>query len=71
MRHSTAGRRPEPLRRVGAYAPGGRAAYPSSVLMCVVPAKLAGVEEGLAREAMRRAAMKLPVKCKFVSREEL
>ncbi|HEX9699148.1 MAG TPA: histidinol dehydrogenase [Acidobacteriota bacterium] len=39
------GRRPEPLARVGAYAPGGRAAYPSSVLMCVVPAKLAGVAE--------------------------
>jgi histidinol dehydrogenase len=39
------GRRPEPLRTVGAYAPGGRAAYPSSVLMCVVPARLAGVDE--------------------------
>lgn len=41
------GRRPEPLRRVGAYAPGGQAAYPSSVLMCVVPARLAGVDEVL------------------------
>jgi len=39
------GRRPDPLRRVGVYAPGGRAAYPSSVLMGVVPAKVAGVEE--------------------------
>ncbi len=39
------GRRPEPLRVVGAYAPGGTAAYPSSVLMCVVPAKIAGVPE--------------------------
>ena len=39
------GRRPEPLASVGAYAPGGRAAYPSSVLMCVVPAKLAGVDQ--------------------------
>ena len=39
------GRRPEPLRRVGVYAPGGRAAYPSSVLMGVVPARVAGVEE--------------------------
>src|SRR5688572_7086367 len=39
------GRRTEPLRRVGVYAPGGRAAYPSSVLMGVVPAKVAGVEE--------------------------
>ena len=34
-----------PLARVGVYAPGGRAAYPSSVLMGVVPAKAAGVPE--------------------------
>ena len=34
-----------PLRRVGLYVPGGRAAYPSSVLMTVVPARLAGVPE--------------------------
>ena len=34
-----------PLERVGVYAPGGRAAYPSSVLMGVVPAKAAGVGE--------------------------
>jgi histidinol dehydrogenase len=34
-----------PLTRVGVYAPGGRAAYPSSVLMGVVPAKAAGVPE--------------------------
>jgi histidinol dehydrogenase len=39
------GRRADPLRRVGVYAPGGRAAYPSSVLMGVVPAKVAGVAE--------------------------
>ena len=39
------GRRPDPLRRVGVYAPGGRASYPSSVLMGVVPARVAGVEE--------------------------
>ena len=39
------GRRPDPLRCVGVYAPGGRAAYPSSVLMGVVPARVAGVEE--------------------------
>jgi histidinol dehydrogenase len=32
-----------PLRRVGAYVPGGRAAYPSSVVMAVVPARVAGV----------------------------
>lgn len=41
----TIGRRAVPLARVGVYAPGGRAAYPSSVLMGVVPAKAAGVEE--------------------------
>lgn len=39
------GRRPDPLGRVGVYAPGGRAAYPSSVLMGVVPARVAGVDE--------------------------
>lgn len=33
------------LTRVGIYVPGGRAAYPSSVLMNAVPAKVAGVEE--------------------------
>ena len=33
------------LSRVGVYVPGGRAAYPSSVLMNVVPAKVAGCEE--------------------------
>lgn len=36
-------RRWEPLARVGAYVPGGRAAYPSSLVMCVVPAHVAGV----------------------------
>jgi histidinol dehydrogenase len=35
----------EPLRRVGVYVPGGRAAYPSTVLMTVVPARVAGVRE--------------------------
>jgi histidinol dehydrogenase len=34
-----------PLRRVGCYVPGGRAAYPSTVAMTVVPAAVAGVEE--------------------------
>lgn len=41
----TVGRRPDPLDRVGVYAPGGRATYPSSVLMGAVPAKVAGVAE--------------------------
>lgn len=34
-----------PISKVGVYVPGGKAAYPSSVLMNVVPAKVAGVEE--------------------------
>ena len=34
-----------PLRRVGVYVPGGRASYPSTVVMTVVPARLAGVSE--------------------------
>lgn len=34
-----------PLRRVGAYVPGGKAAYPSTVVMTVVPAVVAGVRE--------------------------
>ena len=38
-------RQPLALDRVGVYAPGGRAAYPSSVLMGVVPARVAGVGE--------------------------
>jgi histidinol dehydrogenase len=34
-----------PLQRVGVYVPGGKASYPSSVLMNVIPAKVAGVED--------------------------
>src|SRR4051794_17760158 len=33
-----------PLGATGIYAPGGRAAYPSSVLMCAIPAQVAGIE---------------------------
>ncbi len=39
------GRRPDGLERVGIYAPGGRATYPSSVLMGAIPARVAGVRE--------------------------
>ena len=39
------GHRLNPINRVGVYAPGGQAAYPSSVLMSAVPAKVAGVSE--------------------------
>lgn len=42
---SILGQRITPLARAGVYVPGGKAAYPSSVLMNVVPAKVAGVEE--------------------------
>lgn len=41
----TVARRPDPLQRVGVYAPGGRAAYPSSLLMGAIPARVAGVHE--------------------------
>ncbi|MQA92602.1 MAG: histidinol dehydrogenase [Gemmatimonas sp.] len=41
---SVLGQRVAPLATVGVYVPGGRAAYPSSVLMTVVPARVAGVE---------------------------
>src|SRR3972149_752637 len=34
-----------PLERVGIYVPGGKASYPSSVLMAAIPAKVAGVQE--------------------------
>jgi histidinol dehydrogenase len=34
-----------PLERIGVYAPGGTASYPSTVLMTIIPAKVAGVKE--------------------------
>ena len=39
------GQKVTPLARVGVYVPGGKAAYPSSVLMNIAPAKVAGVDE--------------------------
>lgn len=39
------GQRVLPLHRMGLYVPGGSAAYPSSVLMCAIPAQVAGVSE--------------------------
>ena len=41
------GQRVVPLDRVGVYVPGGQAAYPSTVLMTVIPARVAGVREVL------------------------
>ena len=51
-----------PLRRVGLYVPGGMGAYPSSVLMNAIPARVAGVEEIVmvappSREGEREAVM--------------
>jgi len=42
---TTLGQRVTPLDRVGLYVPGGKAAYPSSVLMNALPARIAGVRE--------------------------
>jgi histidinol dehydrogenase len=39
----TLGMKISPLDRIGAYIPGGKAAYPSTALMCVIPARVAGV----------------------------
>lgn len=39
------GQKVTPLQRVGVYVPGGKAVYPSSVLMNIMPAKVAGVDE--------------------------
>lgn len=39
------GQKVTPLQRVGVYVPGGKAVYPSSVLMNIMPAKVAGVEQ--------------------------
>lgn len=42
---SMMGQKVRPLKRVGLYVPGGTAAYPSSVLMNAIPAKIAGVPD--------------------------
>jgi histidinol dehydrogenase len=41
----TLGVKSTPLERVGCYVPGGRASYPSTALMCIIPARVAGVGE--------------------------
>lgn len=41
----TLGVKSTPLEIVGCYIPGGRASYPSTALMCIIPANVAGVEE--------------------------
>jgi histidinol dehydrogenase len=42
------GQRVTPINRVGIYVPGGRAAYPSSLMMAAIPAQVAGVKEIIA-----------------------
>jgi len=44
-RGASVGQLTRPLSCVGVYAPGGRASYPSSVLMCAIPARVAGVKK--------------------------
>lgn len=50
----------QPLRRVGIYVPGGTAAYPSSVLMNSLPARVAGVEEIVMVSPPRRDGTLVP-----------
>jgi histidinol dehydrogenase len=51
------GQRLVPLQRVGIYVPGGLAAYPSTVLMAAIPAKIAGVEEIVITSPLRDGAI--------------
>ncbi len=52
--------RPEPLRRAGCYVPGGRGAYPSTVLMSVIPAQVAGVESIAVTSRRHRTGASIP-----------
>ena len=54
--------RRHPLRRVGIYVPGGNFPYPSTVLMTVIPARLAGVEEIVVATPPRAFATSLPLR---------
>jgi histidinol dehydrogenase len=54
--------RRSPLRRVGVYIPGGRFPYPSTVLMTVIPARLAGVEEIVVATPPKAYATSLPLR---------
>jgi histidinol dehydrogenase len=47
------GQRIVPLQRIGIYVPGGLAAYPSTVLMAAIPARIAGVEEIIIASPLR------------------
>ena len=54
-------RRWTPLERVGAYVPGGSAAYPSSLVMTVVPARVAGVDQVIVASPADREGRSDPV----------
>lgn len=56
------GQKVEPLERVGVYVPGGTAAYPSSVLMNVIPARVAGVREIVVATPPRHGGVPLSVR---------
>ena len=51
------------LQRVGVYVPGGKAAYPSSVLMNIMPAKVAGVDEIIMVTPVSYTHLTLPTIC--------
>lgn len=56
-----------PLARVGVYVPGGTAAYPSSVLMTVIPAKVAGVPEVILSTPVREGG-KVPAMVRYAAK---
>lgn len=55
------GQKVTPLERVGVYVPGGKAVYPSSVLMNIVPAKVAGVDKIIMTTPPRKNGQVYPV----------
>ena len=57
----TVGMRITPMKRAGIYVPGGSAAYPSSVLMNCIPAKVAGVSEIIMTTPLRDGKIPAPV----------
>jgi histidinol dehydrogenase len=57
------GQKITPLARVGVYVPGGKAVYPSSVLMNIVPAKVAGVEKIVMTTPPGKDGKVYPIRC--------
>ncbi|KRK64958.1 histidinol dehydrogenase (hdh) [Companilactobacillus tucceti DSM 20183] len=64
-----------PLKRVGLYVPGGTAAYPSTILMSALPAKIAGVDQVVIATPAQKSGinpavfwrpLKLPVSIRFI-----